>query len=104
MPPRAATLLRLCLLAVAGYYAIWGGEYSALDLRRLHAIAEEKATDNVVARLEVDSIRVRVEALENDPAAIERIAREKFGMIRENELLYRFVEIPADQPSAQTKP
>jgi hypothetical protein len=31
--------------------------------------------------------------LESDDAAIERIARERFGMIREGEILYRFVPV-----------
>ena len=49
-----------------------------------------------VAEAEVDSLRTLVEALESDPATIEMVAREHFGMIREGETLYRFVEAPVD--------
>ncbi|MEX2582623.1 MAG: septum formation initiator family protein [Gemmatimonadota bacterium] len=79
------------LLGVALYYALWGGEYTAFDLGRLaeQQIAEE--TRLAATRAEVDSLRQIVESLESDPAAIETVARERFGMIRDGELLYRFV-------------
>jgi len=40
----------------------------------------------------IDSLRAWADSLENDPATIERVAREDFGMIRDGETLYRFVE------------
>ena len=40
--------------------------------------------------------------LERDPATIERVARERFGMIREGETLYRFV--PVDSAAGAPKP
>jgi cell division protein FtsB len=83
----------LLLVGVAGYYALWGGEYSASDLRRLSGMQAEEEVALVAAREEVDSLRARAERLEKDPATIERVARERFGMIREGEFLYRFVHV-----------
>jgi cell division protein FtsB len=40
-------------------------------------------------RLEIDSLQKEAEALETDPAAQERVAREAFGMLRPGEILYR---------------
>lgn len=80
-------------LGVAGYYALWGGEYSAFDLRRMGRETEVAAASLRVARTEVDSLRAHADQLENDPFTIERVARERFGMIREGEVLYRFVEV-----------
>jgi cell division protein FtsB len=31
-----------------------------------------------------------IEALENDPQAVERIARERLGLIKEGEIKYKF--------------
>ena len=101
---RAVLARRLALggvAAVAGYYALWGGEYSAFDLRRL---GEERA--RMQARLAetsaaVDSLEARAALLESDPATIERVARERFGMIREGELLYRFVEVEPAAPARE---
>jgi cell division protein FtsB len=42
----------------------------------------------------VDSLQHEATAIEQDPRAQERVARERFGMIRRGELLYRLV--PAD--------
>ncbi|CAN5638643.1 hypothetical protein BH23GEM3_BH23GEM3_01050 [soil metagenome] len=88
-------------LAVAVYYAVWGGEYSAFDLRRLAAMQQTEAEMLATTRAEVDSLRLRVARLENDPASIERVARERFGMIRDGEMLYRFVDVEpaADLPA-----
>jgi cell division protein FtsB len=81
------------LIGVAAYYAVWGGEYSALDLAHLDTIAEHEVASLAVARSELDSLRAHVAALEADPVTIERVARERFGMIREGETLYRFVRV-----------
>jgi cell division protein FtsB len=44
----------------------------------------------VDVQAEVERLRARVDSLENDSATVERIAREKWGMIRPGEKLYRF--------------
>ncbi len=87
--------VRVLLLAVAGYYAIWGGEYSAFDLLRLERARENEQVRLERVRSEVDSLRTLAELLENDLPTLERVARERFGMIRPGETLYRFVEVDA---------
>jgi cell division protein FtsB len=79
--------------SVALYYALWGGEYSAFDLGRIVERQQTEALRLAETRTELDSLRQIVEQLESDPAAIEAFARERFGMIREGETLYRFVRI-----------
>jgi cell division protein FtsB len=87
------------VLAVAAYFAVWGGEYSVMDEVRL--TRREAATRERLARTraEVDSLRAQAKRLESDDATLERIARERFGMIAEGELLYRFVEVDSAPPS-----
>jgi len=92
---RRRRIVRIALAAVLGvalYYALFGGEYSVFELRRLsrRVIEEQARLDSL--RAEVDSLEARVDSLENDSATIERIARERYGMIRPGERLYRFVE------------
>ena len=97
-PRGARRLLAGGTLLVAGYYAIWGGEYSAWDLvklRREHAATGVRLAET---RAEVDSLRSRATRLERQDSAVERIARERFGMIRDGETLYRFV--PVESPAA----
>jgi cell division protein FtsB len=89
---RVVRIALALLLGVALYYALFGGEYSVFELRRLsQRVVEEQARLDSL-RLEVDSLEARADSLANDSATIERIARERYGMIRPGERLYRFVE------------
>ncbi len=78
--------------ALAFGYA--GGEYSTEDWRALreNVAAEQAAIVRLMA--EIDSMGREVEALETDPAAQERAARERFGMLRPGELMYRIERVP----------
>ena len=92
-------LWAVAALGIVVYYAVWGGEYSAFDLRRLRREQDAAADRLIAARQRVDSLRVVASRLDRDPETIERVARERFGMIRQGELLYRFV--PEQAQSAQ---
>ena len=78
-------------LLLALYFALQGGEYGILHLRQLRKAEVEEST--TVARLQyvVDSLERLAEAMERDPRTQERIARERFGMLRKGEFLYRLV-------------
>ena len=78
-------------LVFALYFAFQGGEYGTLDLRQLRHAAIEESTN--VARLHhlVDSLERVATAIERDPRMQERVARERFGMLRPGEFLYRLV-------------
>jgi cell division protein FtsB len=92
-------LLFPLLLGVSGYYALFGGAHSFSQYR---AIQQERVRLTGALsdlRQEVDSLRTRVEALEDDPRALEAIARERFGLIRPGELLYRFAD--AEEPAPE---
>ena len=89
------------LLSIATYYALWGGEYSAFDLWSLATRQESETELLATTRADVDSLQVVIGQLENDPAAIEEVARERFGMIRDGEILYHFVDVePAAEEAA----
>ena len=89
---RIGGIVLLLVVGAALYYALFGGEYSVFDVRRLgQRVAEEQARLDSL-RAEVDSLEARADLLASDSATIERIARERYGMIRPGERLYRFVE------------
>ena len=72
-------------------FALLAGEYGTFDwltLRRQLADEQGAIAD---LEVEVDSLERLAHALETDPAAQERAAREGFGMIRDGEILYRLV-------------
>ena len=84
------------LLVAAGYYAVFGGGSSVRDLleARTNVVVEEARLEE--ARVKIESLKVELQQLTQDPAIIERIAREEYGMIREGEVLYRFTPTTPD--------
>jgi cell division protein FtsB len=78
-------------LAFALYFAVQGGEYGTFDLIQLRREEAQESTN--VARLKqlVDSLGKVAHAIERDPRMQERVARERFGMLRKGEFLYRLV-------------
>ena len=91
------------LLGVAVYYALFGGEYSLFEVRAARAALESERGQLAVVEQEIDSLRAWADSLEHDLETIERIARERFGMIRDGETLYRFV-IADDDDAAPAEP
>ena len=81
------------VMALALYYAVQGGEYSSLDLVR------QRARETML-RESIDSLQHTVDSLadfrkrvQSDLVLQERIAREQYGMVKnDHELLYRFVD------------
>ena len=80
------------LLLVAVYYAVFGGEYSAFELRAARRAVEAERARLVELTRQIDSLEAWRDSLLTDSASLERVARERFGMIRPGETLYRFTE------------
>ncbi len=92
-------LRKLVLPVIAGaavYYAVFGGEHSMFELGSARARVREERRALELLRAEVDSLSARADSLKNDPLTLERLVRERHGMIREGEILYRFADGDAD--------
>jgi len=76
------------------WFALQGGEYGTTDLFALRRQEADERAQVARLRAVVDSLQRVAQAIEHDPRTQERVARERFGMIRRGELLYRLV--PAD--------
>ena len=87
----------LAALAFLLYFGIQGGEYATTDLLALRRQEASERAQVQRLRLVVDSLQKEAVAIEHDLRTQERVARERFGMIRRGELLYRLV--PADSGS-----
>jgi cell division protein FtsB len=83
-------LLGALLLGGAAYFAIFGGDYSLVELQRIKRELQQERARLETAEAETARLRARVDSLENDSATIERIARERWGLIKPGERLYRF--------------
>ena len=85
-------LLVWALLLFAGYIAMFGGEYSVLDVRRVRQEQQRLQQQLIELESENDSLKNWVQKLEFDSATIERLARARYGMVRPGELLYIVAE------------
>jgi cell division protein FtsB len=81
----------LAALAFLLYFGIQGGEYATTDLAALRRQEASERAQVQRLRLVVDSLQKEAVAIEHDLRTQERVARERFGMIRRGELLYRLV-------------
>jgi cell division protein FtsB len=87
------------IFLAALYYAVFGGEYSVFALRHARAEARDEQAQLRELRHQVDSLKAWSDSLRTDSATLERLARERYGMVRKGETLYRFAE-PDDSSRA----
>lgn len=87
---RAAIVIGIFALVA---FAIQGGEYSTRDLMSRNRERDRLAAEVQRLALRRDALQAELDAVANDPATLERIAREEYGMVRgAREILYRFAE------------
>jgi len=88
------------LLLLSVYYAVFGGQFSVFAVRDARSEIAGLSDELAVLRAENDSMRAWAEALESDPAVLERWAREEMGLIMPGERLYRFDDAQASEGDA----
>ena len=59
-------------------------------LRALEKELTEVQTENAELRRDVAKLRTEVKDLREEPAAVERIAREQLGLVRKSEVVFQF--------------
>ena len=84
----------LPLLVVAGAaVAVPVLVFSPSGLARLTALRQERArADEEVARVsrEIERLRAEVQRVKDDPAYVERAARDELGLVRQTEVVFQF--------------
>ena len=88
----------LAALAFLLYFWVQGGEYGTTDLLALRRQESSERAQVQRLRFVVDSLQREAKAIEGDLRVQERVARERFGMIRRGELLYRLVPPDSTRP------
>ncbi len=67
--------------------------FSPEGLPRLRGLERELAEveeDTAVLRREIETLRGKVARLRDDPTAVERIARDDLGLVRQTEVVFQF--------------
>lgn len=90
------SLLIVCVMLLWLLFAPGTGVFGLLKLRqetaRLERQTEELIKSNEVLRAEIDRLK-------NDPDYLERIAREKYGLLKKNEQMFDFSRPGSDDSS-----
>ena len=67
--------------------------FSRDGLPRLRAVERELVgveSENAQLEREIGILRATVQRLRDDPATLERLARDDLGLIRQNEVIFQF--------------
>jgi cell division protein FtsB len=59
-------------------------------LRGLERELAEVEEDNAEIRRQIEALRGKVARLRDDPSAVERIARDDLGLVRQTEVVFQF--------------
>ena len=90
------------VLAVAIQWPLWFGKGGVLRMQTLEAELSSVRAANERQRSENDSVAAEIESLENGIGAVEERARMRLGMIKGDEVLFRFV--PKGQDKSNLPP
>ena len=82
------------VLVVAGGLAAYGGS-GILRVRAMHQEIKQLERELATLRTQTERLTVTIDKLRNDPAYIEKLAREDLGYVREGETVLKF---PATKP------
>jgi cell division protein FtsB len=88
-PRLAGVAASVLALALVGY-----GSTSLLRVWHMKQEVETLEREIVTLRGETEDLARSVDRLRGDPAAIEKIAREEFGLVRPGEKVLRFPSTP----------
>ena len=98
---------KLFVLTIFGCLALAvlvSGDYNLASLWGLRRQRQELAREVDSLRVENQLLSDQIKRLDNDPGAIEKVAREDFGMARPGESVYRVLpEAGADSSADSTR-
>jgi cell division protein FtsB len=86
---RALPLLVLVVAVIGAPVLIFAPQ----GLPRLRALQRELASveeENGDLRRDIEALRGRVSRLRDDPGALERLARDNLGLVRQSEVVFQF--------------
>ena len=86
---RVLPIAVLCIAALSVPVMVW----SPRGLPRLDVLRTEKTgveEEVSVLSQEIRHLREEVRRVKSDPAAVERVARDQLGLVRQTEVVYHF--------------
>ena len=84
-------LTSLAILLGLSQYQLWFGTGSISELQRLTDELQKQEAENQRLESRNDDLVSEVNALKNDPEAIEELLRSRFGYVKDGEVFIRLV-------------
>lgn len=84
------------MILVSILLIIWSPN-GLLQLRQLHLEHQELIQKNHTLERENHLLYEEIAQLRNDPSAIEHLARQELGLVKEGELIFQFVSPPPEK-------
>jgi cell division protein FtsB len=82
--------LAVLIIAVIGAPVLIFSPQGLPRLRGLEKELGDVEDENAQLRREIEALRGRVDRLRDDPKAVERIARDNLGLVRQTEVVFQF--------------
>lgn len=79
------------------------GAHGLLAMRREKNKINQVQSDNQKLSQENQDLSQHIQKLKTDPSAIEKIARDRMGLARPGELIFRMPDVKKDEKSGQQK-
>ena len=92
-------LVGLAILLGLSQYQLWFGTGSISELQRLTDELQKQAAANQRLTSRNDELVAEINALKNDPEAIEELLRSRFGYVKDGETFVRLlpkVSLPSE--------
>lgn len=88
---RIGKLIAVSIILVILIAALFGKQ-GLISLYKNHTKYRQQSEELIKSHEMIDSLKAEVSHLQNDTGYIEKIAREKLGMARKNEKVYKFIQ------------
>ena len=85
------------LLVLGSVLLIIWSPNGLLHLRQLHLEHQELIQKNHILEKESHLLYEEIGQFRNDPAAIEHLARQELGLVKDGELIFQFVSPPSEK-------
>ncbi len=97
------SLVVVIVVSAIGLLYIFIPEYTRMN--ELQRKKEDLQAKNAGLEMRIHDYQTRQARFRSDPRFVERLVREQFGMVRENELIYKVIhDTPEAAPVAVEKP
>ncbi len=90
-------------LIIAAVWMLFFDSYNVISQHKMEQTVEQLEEDRAFYREQIAQLQIRADRLKTDPRELERIAREKYLMQRENEDVFVIVDPSQDTPPAELK-